>query len=112
MGKVHLELYDDPNKISIPISFEGDLSRHEILELKIEQAVKQLKVGKATGPDNISCEVLRTPGQDGAGVLCKLFNQIYNQEVLPEETCQSSQSLYYYPRSPRHYFVKNTKPLG
>ena len=33
--------------------------------------------------------MLKTPGQDGIGVLCKLFNQICNQGVLPEEMCQS-----------------------
>ena len=67
-GRYIKELYDDPKRTNIPISFEGDLSGPEILELEIEQAVKQLKVGKATGPDN---------------------NQIYNQGVLPEEMCQS-----------------------
>ena len=29
-------LYDDPNRTSIPILFEGDLSGPEILELEIE----------------------------------------------------------------------------
>ena len=33
--------------------------------------------------------MLRTLGQDGVDVLCKLFNQICNQWVLPEEMCQS-----------------------
>ena len=33
--------------------------------------------------------MLRTLEQDGVGVLCKLFNQIYNQGVIPEEMCQS-----------------------
>ena len=55
------------------------MSGPEILEIDIEQAVKQSKVGKATGPDNISCEMLKALGKDGVGVLCKLFNQICNQ---------------------------------
>ena len=33
--------------------------------------------------------MLRILGQDGEGVLSKLFNQIYNQGVIPEEMCQS-----------------------
>ena len=61
------ELYDDPKGTNTPISFKGDVSGPEILDL---EAVKQLKVGKATGPDNISCEMLRTFRQDGVGVLC------------------------------------------
>ena len=60
-----------------------------ILELEIEHSIKQLKVGKATGLENISCEMLRTLGQEGIGVLCTLFNQIYSQGILPEEMCQS-----------------------
>ena len=88
-GRYIKELYDDPKRTNIPISFDGDLSGPEILELEIEQAVKQLEVGKATGPDNFSCEMLRTLGQDTIGVLCKLFNQRYNQGVIPEEMCQS-----------------------
>ena len=70
-GKYIKELYDDPKRTSIPISFEGDLSDPEILELEIEQAAKQLKVGKATGPDIINCEMLRNLGKDGVGVGCK-----------------------------------------
>ena len=45
--------------------FEGNLSGPEILELEIEQAVKQSKVGKATGPDNTFFEMLKILGQDG-----------------------------------------------
>ena len=88
LGKVHQRVLRRPRKnkhSNLPISFEGDLSGPKILELEIEQAVKQLKVGKAKGQDNISCEMLRTLKQDGVGVLCKLFNQIYNQGVIPEE---------------------------
>ena len=81
--------YTTTPKTSIPILLEGDLSGPEVLELENEQAVKQPKVGKATGPDNINCEMLKTLGQDGVGVLYKLFNQINNQGVLPEEMCQS-----------------------
>ena len=33
--------------------------------------------------------MLKTLGQDGIGVLYKLFNQIYNQGVLPEEMSHS-----------------------
>ena len=103
------ELYDDPKRTNIPVSFEGDLSGPEILELEIEQAVKQLKAGKATGQDNISCEMLRTLGQDGLGALCKLFNQTYNQVVFPEEMCQSV--FVPLPKSPEYYYVKNTELL-
>ena len=59
-GRYIKELYDYPKRTSIPIFCKGDLSGPEILELEIEQAVKQSKVGKATGPDNISCEILKT----------------------------------------------------
>ena len=80
-------LYNE--RTNIPSSFEGDLLGPEILELEIEQAVKEIKVGKAKGSDNMSCEMFRTLGQDGLGVLSKLFNQIYNQGVIAEEMCQS-----------------------
>ena len=79
----------DTKRTIIPILFEGELSGPEILELEIEYAIKQLKVGKAAGLDNISCEMLRTLGQEGIGLLCTLFNQIYSQGILPEEMCQS-----------------------
>ena len=90
--------------------FEGNLSGPEILELETEYSVRQSNVSKATGPDNISYEVLKTLGQDGVGVPCKLFNQICNQGYC-QERC-ASRSLYQYPRSPEHYYVKNTEPLG
>ena len=87
-GRFIKELYDDPKRKKISILFEVDLSGPDILELEVEQAVKQSKVGKATGLDNISCEMLKTLGQDGISVLCKLFNEVCNQGVLPEEMCQ------------------------
>ena len=88
-GSYIKELYDDPKRTIIPILFEGELSGPKILEQEIEYASKQLKVGKATGLDSISCEMLRTLGQEGIGVLCTLFNQICSQGVLPEEMCHS-----------------------
>ena len=88
-GRYIKGLCNDPKRTIIPLLFEGELSGPESLELEIEHAIKQFKVGKATGLDNISCEMFRTLGQEGIGVLSSLFNQIYSQGILPEEMCQS-----------------------
>ena len=94
-GRYIKELYENPKRTSIPILFEGDLSGPEILELEIEQAVKQSKVGKTTGPDNIICEMLKTLGKDGIGVLAestwkgRCRRTLYNQRALPKEMFQS-----------------------
>ena len=53
--------------------------------------------------------MLRTLGQDGVGVFCKLFDQIYNQGVIPEEMCRSV--FDHCPIRPKHYYVKNTELL-
>ena len=97
-GSYIKELYDDPKRTIIPILFGGELSGPEILEQEIEHAIKQLKVGKATGLDSISCKMLRTLGQESIGVLVLSLIKYTAKEYF-QKRC-ASQSLYHCPRSP------------
>jgi len=56
----------------------------QIEEKEVAEALKNMKSGKATGPDNIPIEALRACEKGGIAVLTKLFNEILREEKMPE----------------------------
>ncbi len=52
---------------------------------EIATAVRQMKAGKAGGPDHIPPEALKTDVQATVDILYPLFVQIWNEEKFPEE---------------------------
>ena len=56
----------------------------EITRREVEEALKTMKNGKATGPDEIPAEIWKYLGQDGVIVLYKLFNAILRCGRIPE----------------------------
>ena len=52
---------------------------------EIRQAIKQLKNGKAAGPDNIPAEALKLDIETTVDMLHPLFEQIWNEEQLPAD---------------------------
>jgi hypothetical protein len=52
---------------------------------EIRKAIRQLKNGKATGPDNIPPEALKTDVESTASMLLPLFEKIWEEEQIPLE---------------------------
>lgn len=65
-------------------SDDGDISEREI-----EEAVKQMKRGRATGPDEIPSELWKTLGPIGTKFLHCLFNKIKNGDPMPRSFRES-----------------------
>ena len=50
-----------------------------------QNAIKQLRTGKAAGPDNIPAEALKIDIRTNAELLYHLFNKIWEEERVPTE---------------------------
>uniref|UniRef100_A0A914X4N9 Reverse transcriptase domain-containing protein n=1 Tax=Plectus sambesii TaxID=2011161 RepID=A0A914X4N9_9BILA len=50
---------------------------------EVEDAMKKMKNGKATGPDDIPAEVWKILGRQGATILAALFNRIIEEGAAP-----------------------------
>ena len=51
-----------------------------IRKFEVKEALKKMKMGKASGPDGIHIEVWKTLGDMGIRLLTKLFNKIFITE--------------------------------
>ncbi|GFO19395.1 RNA-directed DNA polymerase from mobile element jockey-like [Plakobranchus ocellatus] len=60
-----------------------------ILEEEVEAAIKKMKNGKATGPDNIPVEIIKALNNLGIDLTTKLLNEIYDSGTIPEDLCKS-----------------------
>lgn len=57
----------------------------EITKDEIRNGIKNMKRGKAVGLDEISIEMLDALGEDGVKLLHKVFNEIYETGIFPED---------------------------
>ncbi|CAH2099151.1 unnamed protein product [Euphydryas editha] len=69
-------------------SNEGRVKEVSIEEVRM--AVESMKNGKAVGPDGIPAEVWKFLKVDGCKWLTLFFNKLLQEEVIPEEWCNSS----------------------
>ncbi|KAI5735640.1 hypothetical protein M8J77_020866 [Diaphorina citri] len=80
------KLLNEENHRSI---FEDGIPNHGITEEisrdEVAQALKKMKNGKSTGPDEISVEAWKCLGEYGIDMLCDLMNQVLNEERMPNE---------------------------
>ncbi|GFO38846.1 endonuclease-reverse transcriptase [Plakobranchus ocellatus] len=60
-----------------------------ILKEEVEAAVKKMKNGKATGPDNIPVEIIKALDNLGIDMTTRLLNAIYDSGPIPEDLCKS-----------------------
>ena len=60
---------------------EGDIA--EITSAEIEMALRNMKNGKATGPDNITVEEWKSLGRNGVNFLKEALNKITDEEKIP-----------------------------
>ena len=63
---------------------DEDLSQ-PITEEEIQEAVGQLRDGRASGADGISAELLKLGGAETIRWLISLFNSIWNSESIPSD---------------------------
>ena len=61
---------------------EGDIT--EITSADIEMALRNMKNGKATGPDNLPVEVWKSLGRTGVNFLKEALNKITDEEKIPD----------------------------
>jgi len=52
---------------------------------EVKEALKQMKSGKAVGPDNIPVEVWKSLGEEGVAWLMDFFNVIFRTARMPQE---------------------------
>ena len=61
---------------------EDDIT--EITSADIEMALRNMKNGKATGPDNLPVEVWKSLGRTGVNFLREAFNKVTDEENIPD----------------------------
>ena len=64
----------------------------EITSADIEMALRNMKNGKATGPDNLPVEVWKSLGRTGVNFLKEALNKISDEEKIPDIWRKSSTS--------------------
>ncbi|GFO24183.1 RNA-directed DNA polymerase from mobile element jockey-like [Plakobranchus ocellatus] len=60
-----------------------------IMKEEVETAIKKMKHGKATGPDNISVELIEALENFGIGKVTHLLNEIYDLGQIPTDLSKS-----------------------
>ncbi|GFO03075.1 endonuclease-reverse transcriptase [Plakobranchus ocellatus] len=60
-----------------------------IMKEEVETAIKKMKYGKATGPDNISVELIEALEDFGIGKVTHLLNEIYDTRQIPTDLSMS-----------------------
>ncbi|GFO07245.1 endonuclease-reverse transcriptase [Plakobranchus ocellatus] len=68
---------------------EKNIEGPTILKEDVEAAIKKMKNGKATGPDNIPIEMIKAIDNLGIDLTTKLLNAIYDSGTIPENLCKS-----------------------
>ncbi|GFO32443.1 hypothetical protein PoB_005894800 [Plakobranchus ocellatus] len=81
------ELFKDDRKDHniMKNNFAGPL----IMKEEVETAIKKMKHGKATGPDNISVELIEALEDFGIGKVTHLLNEIYDTGPIPTDLSKS-----------------------
>ena len=61
----------------------GEVTR--ITRREVEFAMSKMKLGKATGPDDLPIEAWKALGGEGIDILVKFMNEILEKEVIPDK---------------------------
>ena len=64
---------------------EDHVLNQEIRRQEVEEAIKKIKCGKASGSDGIVGEMLKSGGRTVTNFLTLLFNKIFDDSIYPEE---------------------------
>jgi len=60
-------------------------SSPKILKQEVVKAIKNSKIGKSPGPDQIHIEIIKLLEEENIDTLVRLFNKIYSTGVIPQE---------------------------
>ena len=81
------ELLNRPSPTETPSILEApselEVNCEKPSKEEIVKAIKNLKSGKAAGPDNIPPEALKVDPHTTAGLLFELFGKIWQEEEMP-----------------------------
>jgi hypothetical protein len=81
------ELFDD-NRLPKP-NIKKNIEGFSIMKDEVRKAIKSMKTNKATGPDEISVEMIQSLDELGVDVMTKLLNKIYDTGEIPEDLTKS-----------------------
>ena len=82
------KLFDNSRGIT-PVE-EENKDGPPILKTEIQHAIKQLKINKSPGPDEIYPETLKLINEDNIDLFVTLYNRIYESGQIPEEWLEST----------------------
>ncbi|GFN85343.1 endonuclease-reverse transcriptase [Plakobranchus ocellatus] len=68
---------------------KNDFAGPLIMKEEVETAIKKMKHGKATGPDNISVELIEALEDFGIGKVTHLLHEIYDTGQIPTDLSKS-----------------------
>ncbi|GFN77826.1 RNA-directed DNA polymerase from mobile element jockey-like [Plakobranchus ocellatus] len=100
-GTILMEKKEIPNRWSEYVEnlFKDDICKKPkmkknikgptILKEKVEDAIKKMTNGKATGPDNIPVEIIKAFDNLGIDLTTKLLNAICGSGTILEDLCKS-----------------------
>ncbi|GFS18552.1 endonuclease-reverse transcriptase [Elysia marginata] len=80
------ELFDDDRNEDLTL--QGIPEGPEIMR-EVENTIKNMKTGKATGPDMISTEMMQALEGAELNAITKLLNKLYETGEIPKEMLQS-----------------------
>ena len=75
---------DNPREVRNEQQAEVEDDITEITSAEIEMALRNMKNGKATGPDNLPVEVWKSLGITGVNFLKEALNKITDEEKIPD----------------------------
>jgi len=81
---------DNEREEAIENHTTSQLTGPAITKDEIRKAIESSKNNKAVGPDNIPVELLKLINDDNIKILEKLFNNIYNTGIFPEDWLTST----------------------
>ncbi|GFO43547.1 RNA-directed DNA polymerase from mobile element jockey-like [Plakobranchus ocellatus] len=81
------ELFEDDRKDHNVM--KNNFAGPPIMKEEVETAIKKMKHGKATGPDNISEELIEAFEDFGIGKVTHLLNEIYDTGQIPTDLSKS-----------------------
>ena len=67
----------------------NETTGNSILKEEVERVIRDMKHGKATGPDELSAEALKALDDINVKLVTELCNRIYESECIPTELKQS-----------------------
>ena len=84
------DLYDRPNRpATVEVEPEEEVDTDEkgpyVLQGEVEKSIKEMRIRKATGDDEIPGDVLKLLGEGGLKILTKLINTIYETGEWPKD---------------------------